>query len=570
MTIIPSAVKRAFLAPESHITRRVEFYQQDGQTPFEQDLWRDVLVDGSISMDLSSDERRTMEASLANPDSRLDPTVDKLWYDKIVKVFYGVNLANRRDTRPRVAVIEAENAVGQGEALLELLGPQVAGAFLPTAQTLADLEDYDVIVSISSTTTAKSPLLAAALESGKSILTLAPYATRSHAPLLLDAVDASVTSSRELISPVDPSQTWTAFTVNAFPRRRIVSTAPGAIVVGGSGAGGTAIVSYQTYPGGPRWTHMALWQFTPEAFPTVEDRTACAQMLVQAVTWLDVSLHGGHWETQIGEFLIDSASVESESDGQVALTCRDMVKRCKRSKLVTATTFEKGRSIESVIETMAANSWIPKRVLPVTGETLDRDMTWEADTERWEIMKELATSYNYDLRFDGTGTLVMDKFQDPLSAPVAMDLTVGAYGNLVSRGLRTSDSQLHNHVVVIGEGSDSSTPPVWAEAVNNDPLSPSRVSELGDRVIRHTSPTITTLAQAQELANSMLSVAALEEFELSFSTPLLPWIEPGQIIGLTDEAAGTWGPNRFLISSLTYPLDLSPMDGTGKRVINVG
>ena len=31
-------------------------------------------------------ERRTLEVTLANPDSRLDPTVDKLWYDKIVRI----------------------------------------------------------------------------------------------------------------------------------------------------------------------------------------------------------------------------------------------------------------------------------------------------------------------------------------------------------------------------------------------------------------------------------------------------------------------------------------------------
>ena len=254
----------------------------------------------------------------------------------------------------------------------------------------------------------------------------------------------------------------------------------------------------------------------------------------------------------------------------MSLTCRDMVKRCRQSKLVTATTFSKGRSIESIIETMAANSSIARRRLPVTGKSLDRDMTWESDTERWEIMKELATSFNYDLRFDSTGTLVMTEFSDPLSAPVSLDLTVGAQGNLVSRGLRTSDSRLFNHVVVVGEGSDSSTPPVWAEAINDNPRSPSSVSELGDRVIRHTSPLISTLAQARELANSMLSIAALEEFELDFATPLLPWIEPGQILRLTDEAAGSWGPNRFLISTLSYPLDLSPMSGSGKRVINVG
>src|SRR5690606_29366107 len=209
----------------------------------------------------------------------------------------------------------------------------------------------------------------------------------------------------------------------------------------------------------------------------------------------------------------------------VEISGRDYVKRCLNSRLVASTTYEKDRPIEDVIGNMALNSRVRKIALPATGARLDRDMTWEADTDRWTIMKELATSHNYDLYFDAQGVLVMEKFRDPSTSPVDLLLNVGPRGNLVSKGLRTSDSQLFNHVVVVGEGADQDAPPVWAEAINNNPSSPSRVDELGDRVIRHQAATITSLAQAAELARSMLSVAALEEFELNFSIPLLPWVE---------------------------------------------
>lgn len=567
--IVPSAVRRAFMAPTSDIVRRVELYEQDGQTPFEPGLWDDILIDGAVSLDLSSDERRTLEVTLANPDSRLDPTVDKLWYDKIVKPFYGVRVP-QRSPLPRVAIVEEYNLPGQGGAMLDLLSSLAEVAFLPTAKELSDVEEYDVLVSLSSTATKKNRLLVEAHAAGKSILTCAPMALRGNAPLLVAAVDATVTApTSELLSPTLPNQPWGPFSVNPQPRLRVATLAPGATIDVAS-VSGPAVISYASEQGGPRWVHTHLHRFSADGFPSSADRDQCAIMFGEILRWLDRALDAGVWEMQIGEFLIDAASADSDSFGEVALTCRDMVKRCRQSKLVTATTFSRGRSIESIIETMASNSMIPRRRLPVTGKTLDRDMTWESDTERWEIMKELATSFKYDLRFDSTGTLVMTEFSDPLSAPISLDLTVGARGNLVSRGLRTSDSRLFNHVVVVGEGSDSSTPPVWAEAINDNPRSPSRVSELGDRVIRHTSPLISTLGQARALADSMLSIAALEEFELDFATPLLPWIEPGQILRLTDEAAGTWGPNRFLISTLSYPLDLSPMSGSGKRVINVG
>ena len=118
--IVPSAVRRAFLAPTSEIVRRVELYEQDGVTPFEPDLWDEILVDGAVSLDLSSDERRTLEVTLANPDSRLDPTVDKLWYDKVVRPFYGVRVPQRSGP-PRVAIVEEYGLPGQGGALVSLL-----------------------------------------------------------------------------------------------------------------------------------------------------------------------------------------------------------------------------------------------------------------------------------------------------------------------------------------------------------------------------------------------------------------------------------------------------------------
>ena len=274
---------------------------------------------------------------------------------------------------------------------------------------------------------------------------------------------------------------------------------------------------------------------------------------------------------QLGEFVQDSASTSSDNPDAVVVSGRDYVKRCMLSRLVAASTYEKSRSVESVIHTMAINSGIRKIALPATGATLERDMTWEADTSRWDIMKELATGANYDIYFNHEGVLVMERFRDPSSSPIDLTLDIGDRGNLVSKGLRTSDSQLFNHVVVVGESASSGNDqiPVWGEAVNTNPDSPSNIEELGDRVIRHQLPTVATNAKAREVAKTMLSVAALEEFELDFSTPLLPWVQPNQILGMSAEAAGQWGPDRFLLSSLSLPLDLSPMSGTGKRIINV-
>lgn len=562
-------VQDAFLATTSHITRRVEIYEQDGQTPWRQELWPEILAGGSISSDNSADERRTLDLTLYNPNSELDPTIGKLWYDKVFKVFYGVEIP-RRNSATRVAIVEAPSQECAGSFMAAASSDGVEVVYRPM-HTLAQLASFDVLVAISGEEELGSlRLLNEAYAQGISIMTCAPVMHWRQAPLILSGVGPVTTTlgtellpspNQMLVSPVgwtvEPGEPARAIEGIVTGTEVLLSRdgLPAAVARGGSGE--------------PKWVHLQQARFGADDLATEDDMTAMRQFLSSVLRWADILAYATHWEAQLGEYVQDSASTSSENPNAVEITGRDYVKRCLLSKLVAASTYDKGRSIESVIHTMAINSGIRKLSLPSTGVQLPRDMTWEADVSRWEIMKELATDSGYDIHFNLEGILVMEKFRDPTTSPIDLNLDVGRYGNLISRGLRTSDSQLFNHVVVVGESADEDTPPAWGEARNTNPESPSNIEELGNRVIRHQAATITSNAEARERARTMLSVAALEEFELDFSTPLLPWVEPNHIVGLTPEAAGTWGPDRFLLSSLSMPLDLSPMTGTGKRIINV-
>lgn len=565
-------VQDAFLSPVSHITRRVEIYEQDGVTPWKQEIWPEILSEGTLSADNSANERRTMDLTLYNPGGIIDPTIGKLWYDKVFKVFYGVHLP-RRAGATRVAVIEAPSQESAGRFMEMVAGPEVEVLYRPMARSLADLATFDVLVAISDQENiGHLPLLMQAYAQGISVMTCATMVKWDSIPLLAAGTGPVMPLPGDTVTPVPNSsmpvgQGWTMATGETG--RPLGTITPGAEAVLTRGVVPAALVRAQ--PGEPRWVHLQQTLFGPEHFATPEDRDAAAAFLHSALRWSDVLAFVDHWEMQLGEFVQDSASTSSEDPDAVSVSGRDYVKRCMLSRLVAASTYEKTRSIESVIHTMAINSGIRKIALPATGATLERDMTWEADTSRWDIMKEIATGANYDIYFNHEGVLVMERFRDPSSSPIDLTLDVGQYGNLVSKGLRTSDSQLFNHVVVVGESASSGNNqvPVWGEAINTNPDSPSNVEELGDRVIRHQLPTVATNSKAREVARTMLSVAALEEFELDFSTPLLPWVQPNQILGMSAEAAGQWGPDRFLLSSLSLPLDLSPMSGTGKRIINV-
>lgn len=275
------------------------------------------------------------------------------------------------------------------------------------------------------------------------------------------------------------------------------------------------------------------------------------------------------WETQIGEFMIDSLK-ESHFPDTVSVSGRDYTKKMLTSKFVAATGFNAGASLDATINTIAAAAGIPatKRFIPPTGKVLGRDFIFERGVERWKACRELADAYGYELFFTGQGVLVMREYLDPTTSPLAYTFLTGETGNLVTYDKSVSDGRLYNHVVVSGESSD--TIPVWAEARNDNPASPTNINLIGDRLYQYVSSFITTETQAQDVANRFLSIHSLQEYDFNFSALMLPWLEVGEIVEFIDPKATLTQPDRFLLSTLTIPLGLGPMSGTGKRVTILG
>lgn len=580
-------VQEAYLEPITRIRRRVEIYEPDGETPWRPDLWNEVLIEGTVSCDANRDERRTFDVTLYNVDGQLTPQTGGLWYDKVFKIFYGIDL-DQGAKIPRVAIVEEYDSVGQAQALKMLLAE--AGhrqcRFIPLAATYADVEDYDILVSISSDYPRKLALLNEAYAHGKSIWTLAPKASAAQVPECLLTVAPTTTTTTNpstfapLVTTVHPLLLgWSAWSINApFAYNKISAAKSGAAVIAEvsdvDNIVRPAIIATQSQ-GDSRWLHMQQATFTDSVFVTPADRANCGGFLYQAVQWLDTYVPLPFWETQICECMADSIEDVDRTAQTIQIIGRDYVMKCQ-GELPTTTTFDETVVVEELIRTMALNSGITKFALPATGSTLGKAMTWEGGTKRWEIMKEMATAHNYEIYFTTDGYLTMRQFRDPLLTAPTLVLVAGdpddpnsvERANLVSRGVRSSGSQIYNHVIVVGESSDSTVPSVWAEAKNEVEGSPTSTYTLGTRTMpKQTSNAITTTAQAQELADSLLKVAALEEYELSFGSVLYPWIEVGDIVELDDKEA--WGPTRYLLATLSLPLDMSPMTGNGKRVTQV-
>lgn len=87
----PDEVINALTTGVVDIERYAAIYESDGTTPMAIDYFDGRLVDGSITVDGLRDERRMCDMQLNNIDRQLNLDPDTgFWYDKIIKVFWGI------------------------------------------------------------------------------------------------------------------------------------------------------------------------------------------------------------------------------------------------------------------------------------------------------------------------------------------------------------------------------------------------------------------------------------------------------------------------------------------------
>lgn len=574
-------IQEAFVAPTTEIVRRVELYDYDGVTPFRANLWPDILIGGSVSADQGRDERRSLDLELDNFSGLLDPEVDGLWYDKVIKVFYGLRLS-QEEREPKVLIVEEYESVGQALLLKRIMAEAGISVvhYNPQVESYAEVEDFDILVSISSTYTRKLTLLTTAFEHGKSILTFGQDSTASQLPYIINTSAASLSTSTtersfERTELVDPAMVgwdnWVLLGPHSY--RKILSVKADAVVLANTwdqANGFSPGIVMRTDPNGNRWIHVLQNDFADARFED-DDLDIFVGFMATATDRLDYYAPKEIWETQIGEFVPDEVSdADSHPARSIKVTGRDYTARCLGSELTKATAFGKNEPIESVIRAVAVNAGIRKFNLPATGKTLGKDMTWERGTNRWQIIKDISLANNYEVYFNATGFLTLRPQQDPLTTPPELKLETGIGGNLVSRSRKTSGASIKNYVTVVGESSDTTAPLVYGEAKNTSANSPTSIQRLGDRTRNETNSLVTSNEQAKEIAEALLAVSSLQEYELSFESVLFPWIEPGEIVEMMEDDDTSWGPARYLLSTLTLPLDLGPMSGTGKRIVKVG
>jgi hypothetical protein len=588
----PFQAEAAIIGPTSELVRRIEMYEADAVTPWKGGANDERLITGSVNIDYSRDERRSVDLTLDNTDFGLEHAPTGLWYDKIIKVFCGVRYV---DTTPQLQTKVRTNyvlnprvatAVSGWSANYSTTGAgtsgRITGAGVPNGNDTA----FEVTWTTSATAVSGGayyyqPAGTGGVAAGEPV-SGSVYVRSSKKQRLrvlhyfYDTAGTNLSAGYSNETVVNANE-WTLLKVeNVIPPANATRMLIGAYAISGTDGSlwvvgdkfaitsamiekGEKVINNFTGATADFANRDYAWTGTPDLSISTETITYSTPKVTPKV-----------WEVQVGEFMIDQIS-EEHFPFVASVNGRDYTKKCMLSKFSTATAFAEGTAIETAIKAMAQNAGITKFILPLTGHSLGKDYVYERGVARWEAMKDIANAFDYELFFNAEGYLVMREYLDPTSAPIVYTFATGPLeGNLVSYGKTVNDNRIYNKIVVTGEASDAEIIPVSAIATNTSPTSPTSIAKIGERVFQYTSAFITTTLQAQTVADSFLKIHALEEFDLNFAAIALPWLEVGEIIEFIDPRPAAGQPTRFLLSSLNLPLGLEAMSGNAKRVSVVG
>lgn len=293
----------------------------------------------------------------------------------------------------------------------------------------------------------------------------------------------------------------------------------------------------------------------PDAFTWLA--TAGAEIVVERGLVLD---DGTEELVPLGVFVLD-ADLEEAADGTITVSAADRSRRISRARWTDPYTVPAGSNVGEAIAALLQDRW-PDCPLGATIAAVDKitgaRITYldgsdeSADSDPWKDARALAASGGYDLYFDGDGLAQVRDTPDPESDPVCWTYFDGDAGVILERTRTAMLTRLYNGVVVTAEGSDVAVP-VRGEAWDEDPNSPTYVhGPMGRVPMFYSSPLLTTQAEVDSAAETMLARVKRPVEQASFTLLPNPAHEAFDVVEFVSVDGVS---RRYMLDVVGIPLD---------------
>lgn len=277
-----------------------------------------------------------------------------------------------------------------------------------------------------------------------------------------------------------------------------------------------------------------------------------------------VVVGGVAYYAPLGVFLIDAPEVDARA-GLLTLSGADRMDRATRSEFTAPTSYALGAGVGAAVRDILEDAGVGITQWSVDdgGATLGAARHYEVGEERLQAAITLANDFALEVLADANGFMVVRPKRDPQDLPSSWTFKAGVDATHLGLAKRWSRDRFYNHILVTGESADQE--PLRAEASVTDPSNPLRVTgPMGDRLFKYTSAMITTVQQAQDVADAMLWERALIEEELSIEHVVNPMLEAGDAIRVEDNSSAT--DDKYAIASLDLPIAAGPASLNVKKV----
>jgi hypothetical protein len=194
--------------------------------------------------------------------------------------------------------------------------------------------------------------------------------------------------------------------------------------------------------------------------------------------------------------------------------------------------------------------------------------TWDAGTDKWAALTEVALSVGAELFCDAYGTFVLADIPSVKDSnpTVVWDVSAGESGVMVSAEQSLSSDEVYNRVTVVGENSEDNKPPVSATVSITDSTDPLRYGgPFGKVVKRVSSSLVTTNSQANAMALALLRKGRAPNRSVSVSAVPNPALDAGDWIRV-DYGPGIL-PELHLVNAFEVPLS---SDGGAFTIDTIG
>ena len=263
---------------------------------------------------------------------------------------------------------------------------------------------------------------------------------------------------------------------------------------------------------------------------------------------------GVDYYAPLGVFQIDSPEVDARGETLV-LSGSDRIDRATSSEFTLPTTYAAGTRVGTVIRDILEDGGVGTAQWSVDddGKTLGAARSYEVGDERLQAAMTLGTSFSLDVFADPNGWVRVRPKIDPKDMPVTWTFRAGVDATHLGLSKRWSRDRFYNHVLVTNDTSNTDVPLIRSEAMITDPTNPLRVSgPMGDRLYKYVSAMITTQAQADQTAATLLWEHALIEEEITLEHVPNPSLEVDDAVRIEDVTTRT--NDTYAIRSLDLPI----------------